>query len=243
MANCKGANKDIYQPSTQTRHHPTPAMFVALPPGLYEIHIHNDDRKKLLAPSSPGEVITVGTIKDDRNVWQISGDGRIISFSPGYSSQTSNNPSTAGSDVVTDKEKGMRWIICRVESNVDQTWTGCIMTGDATGLYWTLESGTKIVLRKYESGGDPPQFCFTPVMNHTPPDDDKMQNRVHIEDSTSKDDEAQTEDTTSEDDKAQTRATIGRETFETFLTLLILVLYKILEWTGGKPKISLTVRR
>lgn len=40
---------------------PTLTMSVALPPGLYEIHIPNDAKKKLLAPPSAGETINVGT--------------------------------------------------------------------------------------------------------------------------------------------------------------------------------------
>ncbi|KAJ3740723.1 hypothetical protein DFH05DRAFT_1528501 [Lentinula detonsa] len=183
-------------------------MSFALPPGLYEIHTLSDDRKKLLAPSSPGEKVTIGTIKDPRSVWQISGDGLITSFSTGCQTQTMNSPSTAGSDVVTDKGLGMRWIVCSVESNGNYTWTGSIMTNDVTGLFWSIESGYKVVLASpnFECI---PQFRFVAVSLKTSINTD-----------------------------ISVRPTIGRGTLEAILTLTILILYKILERLGGKAKLA-----
>ncbi|KAJ3903119.1 hypothetical protein F5879DRAFT_178870 [Lentinula edodes] len=100
--------------------------------------------KKLLAPPSAGETINVGTVKTSLSVWQISGDGTITSFLTGNQAQTKDNPSTVGSNVVTDKADGMQWIVCGVELTGNNSWTGSIMTNDVTGLFWSIESGRRV---------------------------------------------------------------------------------------------------
>ncbi|KAJ3847372.1 hypothetical protein EV368DRAFT_69164 [Lentinula lateritia] len=178
-------------------------MSVSLPPGLYEIHVPSDAKKKLLAPPSAGETINVGTVKTPLSVWQISGDGTITSFSTGNQTQTKDNPSTVGSDVVTDKENGMQWIVCGVESTGNNSWTGSIMTNDITGLFWSIESGRKIVLRN-PANDSIPQFLFVPTSH-------KLFERVN----------------------ESTPPSAGKGALEAILTVIILILYMILERSRG----------
>ncbi|GAW08662.1 hypothetical protein LENED_010737 [Lentinula edodes] len=187
---------------------PTLTMSVALPPGLYEIHIPNDAKKKLLAPPSAGETICVGTVQTPLSVWQISGNGAITSFSTGNQTQTKDNPSTVGSNVVTDKAEGMQWIVCGVESTGNNSWTGSIMTNDVTGLFWSIESGRRIVLRN-PANDSIPQFHFVPASR-------KSFERVN----------------------ETTQPSAGKGALEAILTVIIIVLYMILERSrGSKAKL------
>ncbi|KAF8827331.1 hypothetical protein HHX47_DHR5001096 [Lentinula edodes] len=179
-------------------------MSVALPPGLYEIHIPNDAKKKLLAPPSAGETINVGTHPS----WQISGDGTITSFLTGNQAQTKDNPSTVGSNVVTDKADGMQWIVCGVELTGNNSWTGSIMTNDVTGLFWSIESGRRIVLRN-PANESIPQFHFVPASRKA-----------------------------FERGNESTQPSAGKGALEAILTVIILVLYMILERSrGSKAKL------
>ncbi|KAJ3877786.1 hypothetical protein F5051DRAFT_407538 [Lentinula edodes] len=183
-------------------------MSVALPPGLYEIHIPNDAKKKLLAPPSAGETICVGTVQTPLSVWQISGNGAITSFSTGNQTQTKDNPSTVGSNVVTDKAEGTQWIVCGVESTGNNSWTGSIMTNDVTGFFWSIESGRRIVLRN-PANESIPQFHFVPASR-------KSFERVN----------------------ETTQPSAGKGALEAILTVIIIVLYMILERSrGSKAKL------
>ncbi|KAJ3918342.1 hypothetical protein F5877DRAFT_79101 [Lentinula edodes] len=170
-------------------------MSVALPPGLYEIHIPNDAKKKLLAPPSAGETICVGTVQTPLSVWQISGNGAITSFSTGNQTQTKDNPSTVGSNVVTDKAEGMQWINGQQQLdwiNHDQRRNWAFL----------------IVLRN-PANDSIPQFHFVPASR-------KSFERVN----------------------ETTQPSAGKGALEAILTVIIIVLYMILERSrGSKAKL------
>ncbi|KAJ3768033.1 hypothetical protein FB446DRAFT_752912 [Lentinula raphanica] len=201
---------------------------VALPPGLYKIYVNGEKERKLLTPSSPGQGIKIGTITE-RNVWQISGDGRITSFPSRYSSRTINKVSTLGNKVVADKMEGMRWIIC-VKRSDKLNWIGSIMTGDATGLVWAEDAG-KVILEKITNDVCLHRFRFESVRPWTPSEYDNTKAQ------------GLTKDKTNDDGKGLTQAVLGREALDTFLTLLILILYKSLEILGVKPRFGLTIQK
>ncbi|KAJ3892027.1 hypothetical protein GG344DRAFT_64941 [Lentinula edodes] len=179
-------------------------MSVALPPGLYEIHIPNDAKKKLLAPPSAGETISVGTVQTPLSVWQISGNGAITSFSTGNQTQTKDNPSTVGSNVVTDKAEGMQWI--NGQQQLD--WINHDQRRNWAFLVNRIWSEGEIVLRN-PANESIPQFYFVPASR-------KSFERVN----------------------ETTQPSAGKGALEAILTVIIIVLYMILERSrGSKAKL------
>ncbi|KAJ3823540.1 hypothetical protein F5880DRAFT_510346 [Lentinula raphanica] len=127
---------------------------VSLPAGFYEIHFHTyDGTRKVPTPESVGVAIITGNLPKDA-IWQMQADGRIVAFSKSgnqvqqYQTLTKNKPCQQGDSVTTSNEEnsGMPWLICNVQYHlVGNYWTGDIMTNDGTKLSWSVDSADSSV--------------------------------------------------------------------------------------------------
>ncbi|KAJ3979767.1 hypothetical protein F5890DRAFT_1478274 [Lentinula detonsa] len=135
-------------------------MSVALPPGLYNIHVTSSNPTLILAaPSFAGGNITVNT--SSRQVWQVSGDGVLTAFTAfAGQARTNNTPATQGSNVVANSGSSAQWIITGVKLISNFYWTGYIMANDGTRLFWNLDGNNNVLVNPSSSKV---QFTFVPV--------------------------------------------------------------------------------
>ncbi|KAJ3727727.1 hypothetical protein C8R42DRAFT_346175 [Lentinula raphanica] len=203
---------------------------VSLPAGFYEIHTHTyDGTRKVLTPESVGVAIITGNLPKDA-IWQMQADGRIVAFSKSgnqvqqYQTLTKNKPCQQGDSVTTSNEEnsGMPWLICNVQYHlVGNYWTGDIMTNDGTKLSWSVDfADSSIRLQQVDDFciSSMPKFEFRPI--------------------TSRDGQGKLPPLNLWDGKHPV-VVIGRGFYfvlmilEVILTLVIIILYVILEMVRG----------